>query len=290
MMRLTHKKGRPVESQQFDRFVRSFGRARSRRSLLGALAASALGAAGLSQAEAGGGNSACAHFCQSIFPPGPQRGQCVSDAAHGTGLCAACGADPANYCDGACTDVRSDAHNCNRCGNACPGDPNGTATCVQGACQLTCDADYDICGGDCLNLQADPDNCGACGHACDAGEVCGAGRCGCGSYIIAGKAGATSTFDVDDDLEVSVDGVTVIDDHDHHMTTISPTAPFTSKPGSTIHIEAIDINPSCHYLTQMTLYCADGSASQPLAVSQQVCNFGQPAAGNFLSTNVTILI
>lgn len=42
-------------------------------------------------ALASGGNSDCAHFCNAIFPPGPDRGQCKSDAAHGIGLCYTCG-------------------------------------------------------------------------------------------------------------------------------------------------------------------------------------------------------
>src|SRR2546425_9055631 len=42
-------------------------------------------------ALAGGGNSDCAHFCNAIFAPGPARGQCKDDAAHGTGLCFTCG-------------------------------------------------------------------------------------------------------------------------------------------------------------------------------------------------------
>jgi hypothetical protein len=34
-----------------------------------------------------GGNSDCAHFCNSIYPPGPARGKCKSDGAHHQGLC-----------------------------------------------------------------------------------------------------------------------------------------------------------------------------------------------------------
>jgi hypothetical protein len=38
--------------------------------------------------EVGGGNSGAALCCRQLFPPGPARGQCVSQAAHGTGPCA----------------------------------------------------------------------------------------------------------------------------------------------------------------------------------------------------------
>jgi len=37
------------------------------------------------------GNSPCAHYCQDHFPPGADRGKCVSDGAHGTGACYGCG-------------------------------------------------------------------------------------------------------------------------------------------------------------------------------------------------------
>jgi hypothetical protein len=37
-----------------------------------------------------GGNSDCAHFCTALFPPGPARGVCTSEAADGTGVCGSC--------------------------------------------------------------------------------------------------------------------------------------------------------------------------------------------------------
>ncbi len=33
------------------------------------------------------GKSDCAHCCVATFPPGPERGLCMSEAAHGTGPC-----------------------------------------------------------------------------------------------------------------------------------------------------------------------------------------------------------
>jgi hypothetical protein len=37
-----------------------------------------------------GGNSACAQCCQETFPPGRERGQCVSACAQGEGPCGPC--------------------------------------------------------------------------------------------------------------------------------------------------------------------------------------------------------
>jgi hypothetical protein len=56
----------------------------------GGLAGGVLAAFGVGKAL-GQGNSPCAHFCVATFPPGPDRGQCVSDAAHHTGICFECG-------------------------------------------------------------------------------------------------------------------------------------------------------------------------------------------------------
>lgn len=56
----------------------------------GGLAGGVLAAFGVGKAL-GQGNSPCAHFCVETFPPGPDRGKCVSDAAHGTGICFECG-------------------------------------------------------------------------------------------------------------------------------------------------------------------------------------------------------
>jgi hypothetical protein len=34
-----------------------------------------------------GGNSACVQFCKQEFPPGPERGRCISQGARGEGPC-----------------------------------------------------------------------------------------------------------------------------------------------------------------------------------------------------------
>lgn len=82
----------------------------------------------------GGGNSNCAHFCQQAFPPGPQRGQCVSDGAHHTGLCAQCDADIDRLCNGTCVNLQTDVNNCGKCGNTCA----SGQICTNGACVSSC--------------------------------------------------------------------------------------------------------------------------------------------------------
>jgi hypothetical protein len=77
-----------------------------------------------------GGNSAAAHFCNQL-PPGPQRGQCTSDAAHGEGLAVECDADPARICP---QPTAPDQLRCCPEGQDCC----GTSACCDGTTQV-CD-------------------------------------------------------------------------------------------------------------------------------------------------------
>ena len=97
------------------------------------------------------GNDACAHFCNSVFPPGRDRGLCKSAAAHRRGPCFECG----------------------------PMAPAGTILCGSGCCQP---------GEVCCNGQCRPPcpggqvlNPSTCQCECN-GPVCGtvgAGGFGC---------------------------------------------------------------------------------------------------------------
>lgn len=92
-----------MDGSGFDDFSKKLSATRTRREavrLLGStVAAAALGSLLPGRAWAGGGNSACAHFCASVFGADtPAAGQCTSAAAHGTGLCYTCGpAAPAGH-------------------------------------------------------------------------------------------------------------------------------------------------------------------------------------------------
>ncbi|MGI8476774.1 MAG: hypothetical protein ACR2OO_10435, partial [Thermomicrobiales bacterium] len=112
---------------------------------------------------------------------------CLPDAARSS-RCGApvCGGHPANYCDGACTDVATDLANCGACGNACTTTVVGaTATCGHGVCGFACPAGQTDCSGTCVNTQADAGNCGTCGTRCAfshaVGGACEAGVCSLGS-------------------------------------------------------------------------------------------------------------
>ena len=156
----------------FDRLARTFSQSASRRRALAGLVGGALAAvAGVGEAKhrhhrrgratsgkppsnpgGPGGASACAQLCAALFAPGPDRGQCISDAAHGTGLCATCGPDPRAVC-------------CAKTNGFCVS--YATAGCCGGGC--TPDCTNKACGAS--------DGCGGTCTTCPSGQVCRSGAC-----------------------------------------------------------------------------------------------------------------
>ncbi len=146
------------------------------RLLLSSLAAACLAAVGLNKAAAD--NSDCAHFCDAIYPPGPERGQCKSQAAHGYGICYQCGpAAPAGH-----GQVCGSGANrfCCRADQVCAG---GACVCPQGT---------EECGGQCVPLcgpgqRRNPQTCQceALPNACREGGACfDAAYCGANSECV----------------------------------------------------------------------------------------------------------
>jgi len=159
----------------------------------------------LGQGKGNLGNSPCAHFCKTVFPPGPERGKCVSDAAHGTGLCFECGpaAPPdtgrvlcgqvccetdAVCCDGTCCDVGdtceegtcvspnvcSGTHTCGTSPPCDPCGPLGGSFCFDTTEGTACVENF-ICGGapTCTTSADCPS-----GSVCTIHTCCGDGFCG----------------------------------------------------------------------------------------------------------------
>ncbi|MEO8905087.1 MAG: hypothetical protein ABI488_21750 [Polyangiaceae bacterium] len=93
-----------------------------------------------------------------------------------------CDGDPKNGCE---TNTSTDAGNCSLCGKLCTA-VNGTASCVDSACQVTCDATHTDCDGQVSNgcetsTDSDTENCGKCGNVCPSSggtPNCKAGKCG----------------------------------------------------------------------------------------------------------------
>ena len=125
-----------MKPESFDAFTKWLATSESRRKALrqigGSLGGGALAAAlfpGLALAD----NSACAHFCASVFGADtPAADQCTSDAAHGTGLCYTCGSASPGGTKPIC----------------CPTNPDGTCSNYSSA---TCCSEGQVCqNGSCV--------------------------------------------------------------------------------------------------------------------------------------------
>jgi hypothetical protein len=169
--------------ERLDEFSKLLAVSVSRRESLGRIGAVLVGVVlspwGLRTAWAAGPDR-CLAFCRCATKA--QQNQCLEAcrACNGnTGrLCGSCGtyaccASSAACCNGTCTSVNSDPHNCGACGNVCPA---STPICNQGIC------------GDCpqgTDFMWDSSNCGGCGIVCPPQSACSWGVCeglciGCG--------------------------------------------------------------------------------------------------------------
>jgi hypothetical protein len=178
--------------QRYEEFARGLARTATRRELLklglalaGAAAASSFPGRLLAAHKPGHGannNSAGAQFCNSVFPPGPQRGQCTSAAAKGEGPFVECEGDPARFCGDQCCGAgeicNPDTQTCEGACLPCPED-----CCSEGeVCCITRDPDFGTpISFTCLSCPAGqvplPD-CSGCGTVCGI-RVCPEGTTCC---------------------------------------------------------------------------------------------------------------
>jgi hypothetical protein len=109
-----------------------------------------------------------------------------------------CG-DGQHECSGACY-PDDDVLHCGPSCTACPVPPaHGSASCVDGACQIDCDGGFVECPGVCVDLNSDPDNCGACGRDCASTQICQGSNCvnnPCGTGYHYCSTGCVSNDDV----------------------------------------------------------------------------------------------
>jgi hypothetical protein len=141
----------------------------------------------------GGGNSTCAQFCRDTFPPGPQRGECISAGARGEGPCFGTGSgcpDGQTLCQGQCRScpvgeqLNPETCECDGGGGCLEGcDASLCLVCdeASGLCVSKCQSGAGCCSGVCTPLNT-VSNCGGCGVECLAGTnetaTCVAGACG----------------------------------------------------------------------------------------------------------------
>jgi hypothetical protein len=175
--------GQNVE-RRFDDLAKALAKGHTRKGALkaglvsvGAAVAAAM--PGRARADQPQGNDACAHFCSMVFPPGPARGECISQAAHGEGICFGCGPGtptPTVLCVDVCCNAGEVCCNQHCVSPVCSGGhvfSTTTCTCV---CPPTLPTE---CNGVCKNTTTDPTNCGTCGHVCPTGAACVNSQCVC---------------------------------------------------------------------------------------------------------------
>jgi hypothetical protein len=140
------------------------------------------------------------------------------------------------------------------------------------------------------DFSSDSNHCGGCGIACGDGYTCQDSACVevtpppvvCSNAVLAGADGADDDFFVDDDLEVFVNGASVLLDNDELSTDIGPIALGELTNGDTLRVVASNsTDPTfCDFgyshLDAITLYCLDNGSTQAINPSDI---FGQPAGG-----------
>jgi hypothetical protein len=142
---------------------------------------------------------ACGHACQNGEMCVAGTGECPLGHCECPGVTEPC-AEGEECCEGGCTEVDTDIHNCGVCDNDCmAGDrprgdlcaegPGDVSVCFCGRVGTACSSDEwctpltepegEDCG--CRDLDSDDDNCGGCGdaYACGDNEECVAGECQC---------------------------------------------------------------------------------------------------------------
>ena len=156
----------------------SVSRRESLRTIGVVLAGAALSTLGMHTAWAARPDR-CTAFCRWC-PTRKKRNQCMEACRACNGntsrLCGSCGAYvccPAGAvcCNGTCTDLNSDPHNCGACGYVCP-----AGICANGSCG-GCNFPFIACNGVCVDPTSDRNNCGGCGVQCGDTEACISGSC-----------------------------------------------------------------------------------------------------------------
>jgi len=130
-----------------------------------------------------GGTRACEQFCTQAFPPGPERGRCISQGAQGGGPCYSCipGIGPGPHFTPQCAPNAEFNPEACQCEDPLCDPPCGPCeTCQNGSCiaEVTCEPPQvlnpETC--QCEAPGCDPP-CGPC-ETCDNSGNCVQGACG----------------------------------------------------------------------------------------------------------------
>jgi hypothetical protein len=86
----------------------------------------------------------------------------------------------------------------------------------------------------------------------------------CTSWILSGGANPTTPIQVDDDLTLKVNGVTVFSDSDGMARPVSPVV-FAAQVGDQLDVDASDVNPACRAISALWLHCATTGQKRQLS-------------------------
>ena len=171
-----------MDSTKFDGLTKALATPTSRRTALRRIGGAITGAilASWPFGHTLASNSACAHFCNAVFGADtPAAKQCISDAAHGKGLCHQCGsATPSSIC---CS--RNSSGYCSSYSGAhCPCNATQCQKCdaTAGTCVSSCDTCSTCQSGTCASSCASGQVClsnGTCASPCTPGVPCSCGFC-----------------------------------------------------------------------------------------------------------------
>jgi hypothetical protein len=115
---------------------------------------------------------------------------CKTNQTCASGGCTACPSKTLNCDDSALNGCEVDLSSTSSCGSTCTNiltcsTQHGSASCLAGACGISCNASYGDCGGSndgCeTSIATDPNNCNACGKTCSSNHMatrtCSSGTC-----------------------------------------------------------------------------------------------------------------
>ncbi len=132
-----------MDGKKFDDLTQALASGASRRGVIrllgGGLAAGMAASLGINRTAHAKGNSQCSALCNSIFPPGKERGQCISQGAQGQGPCADlclgidCSSDDSDCTVGVCNGGTCSSSPINE-GGTCTTVDSQAGTCSEGIC------------------------------------------------------------------------------------------------------------------------------------------------------------
>jgi hypothetical protein len=89
----------------------------------------------------------------------------------------------------------------------------------------------------------------------------------CKQWIVSGGPNATDLIGVDDDLQMTLNGVTILNDG-NQMAGNLPPVPFKAKVGDSLAVTARDVYASCRSLSPLWLHCATNGKKRQLSAGQ----------------------